>query len=408
MRRDPISVPEDLVQGIRALTDGADEAGIRVALASLTPPEEKHLRRLLASPPPGRFGPLAWADLARGTDPQVAAARELSGYYTLLAERDTLATLLKNRGPARPPNPKTKALKPGPGREPEREPETETGPEPGSRGHTRAAAKDRADRIQHLLGLFAYHRDAPLVARSLHLPLEDLNRELDALRIRRKAYRLARGSDTQMPLASPVPSPRGPPVRRRTRTAPAPAAPPEPARAPTDQDTLRAALAEAGPRRALLAARLGVGGRALLARFRAAGLERELALRERDLIRALYSRHRGAEGKVAEELRITPEELRDLVAERGLSRDLASLRQGFRREALRLRWPKDRIEQVLNRREELQELGVLEGLEREVSVRASVIWNSLQGKQDALDLFARKLRLTREDAIRLQKLLHLS
>jgi hypothetical protein len=37
-----------------------------------------------------------------------------------------------------------------------------------------------------------------------------------------------------------------------------------------------------------------------------------------------------------------------------------------------------------------------------------VIWTSLQGKRDALDLFAKKLRLTREDALRLQKLLHLS
>jgi hypothetical protein len=50
---------------------------------------------------------------------------------------------------------------------------------------------------------------------------------------------------------------------------------------------------------------------------------------------------------------------------------------------------------------------VLEGLEREVSVRAGVIWNSLQGKHDAMDLFAKKLRLSRADAVRLQKLLHL-
>ena len=58
--------------------------------------------------------------------------------------------------------------------------------------------------------------------------------------------------------------------------------------------------------------------------------------------------------------------------------------------------------------DELRELGVLEGLEREVAVRAGVIWTSLRGKRDALDLFAKKLHLTREDALRLQKLLHLS
>jgi len=41
-------------------------------------------------------------------------------------------------------------------------------------------------------------------------------------------------------------------------------------------------------------------------------------------------------------------------------------------------------------------------------VRAGVIWTTLRGKRDALDLFAKKLHLTREDALRLQKLLHLS
>jgi len=98
----------------------------------------------------------------------------------------------------------------------------------------------------------------------------------------------------------------------------------------------------------------------------------------------------------------------ELVTERGIARELDSLRDRMRREALRRRWPQERIEQLLHRRDELRELGVLEGLEREVAVRAGVIWTSLQGKRDALDLFAKKLRLTREDALRLQKLLHLS
>src|SRR5581483_4162010 len=194
-----------------------------------------------------------------------------------------------------------------------------------------------------LLGLFAYHRDAPLVARSLHLSLEELNAQLDDLGIRRKAYRLTRGTDAQMmPLASPVKAPSGPSVRRRSRAAPAPETPPPPPS--SDAEKLKAALAEAGPRRALLTERLGVSGRALLARFRAAGLERELALRERDLIRALFARHQGSETKVAAELQSSPEALRDIVVERGLSREVEALRHRFRREALRRRWPKDRIE----------------------------------------------------------------
>ena len=175
-----------------------------------------------------------------------------------------------------------------------------------------------------------------------------------------------------------------------------------------EEAMLRALLAEVGPRRAALAERLGTSGGALLARFRAAGLERELALRERDLIRALWSKHRASETKVAAELNIAPQELRELLVERGLSREMEAQRDRLRREALRRRWPRDRIEQVLDRRDELRALGILEALDREVSVRAGVIWNSLRGKRDALDLFAKKLHLTRAEAVRLQKLLHLS
>ena len=272
----------------------------------------------------------------------------------------------------------------------------------GKRGAQRAA------RVQYLLGLFAYHRDAPLVARALGVSLQALNDELDALAIRRKAYRVARGTDAQMPRAVAIAGPSGPPVRRRQRAAPPPpAAAPAPA-APTEEAMLRALLAEVGPRRTLLAERLGTSGGALLARFRAAGLERELALRERDLIRALWWKHRGSERKVAAELRTTSESLREIAVERGLVRELEAERDRLRREALRRRWPRERIEQVLHRRDELRELGVLEGLDREVAVRAGVIWSSLRGKRDSTGLFAKKLQLTRGDALRLQKLLHLS
>jgi hypothetical protein len=374
MSRDLSAVDDKLVASVRSHTERVDEAEIRAALAPLSRPEQDRLERLLRNPPTVKLGPFGWADVARGTPAEVASAREVSGYYTLLAERDALAALV---------------------------------PEARLRRQKRAAGAERA---QHLLGLFAYHRDAPLVARALRVSLETLDAELSSLGIRAKAYRLARGSAAQMPRAAAVVAPSGPPVRRRSRRA-APASPPPPGDPmPLDGEAamLRAVLAEVGPRRAALAERLGTSGGALLARFRAAGLERELALRERDLIRALWSRNRGSEAKVAAELGIAPVELREVLVERGLSRELEAQRDRLRREALRRRWPRERIEQVLDRRDELRELGILEGLEREVSVRAGVIWNSLRGKRDALDLFAKKLRLSRADAVRLQKLLHLS
>jgi hypothetical protein len=408
MPRELDTVPDELVKGVRAHTEGADDAEIRAALASLGREDEERLRRLLRNPPAGRFGPFAWADLARGTDAQVAAARELSGYYALQAERDALAAMVRNEKLP----PQAAATERVPSLAADGETEADGAVEmrkarKRDRPRSRAAREENEDRARHLLGLFAYHRDAPLVARALGVPLETLHEELEGLGIRSKAYRLTRGTDRQMPLAAATPAQAGPPVRRRPRTSAPP--PPPPAQPPvqTESAALRAILAEAGPRRAVLARRLGVEGRALLARFRAAGLERELAMRERDLIRALWSKHRAVAAKVAEEMQITPEALQDVIVERGLARELQSMRDRFKREALRRRWPRERIEQVLHHRDELRELGILEGLERELSVRVGVIWNSLQGRRDALDLLARKLRLRREDALRLQKLLDL-
>jgi hypothetical protein len=275
-----------------------------------------------------------------------------------------------------------------------------------------------ARRAQELLGLFTYHRDAPLVARALGVSLADLTEELERLKIRRRAFALTRGSDHELPRASAVAGAKsGPPVRRRPkaeqRSLPqAKAAPAAESGRDRQASELKALLAEVGPRRTLLAARLGsaaapLSDAALLARFRAAGLERELALRERDLIRALWTKLRCSEVRVATELSTTPEELRRIARERGLARDLDALRDRFRRDARHKKWPEERLDQVLHRRDELRDLGLLEELESEVRARAVVIWTSLHGKAAALDLFAKKLHLTREEARKLQALLNL-
>jgi hypothetical protein len=234
-------------------------------------------------------------------------------------------------------------------------PATMPAPSPPTRP-PRTAAQDRRARAEHLLALFAWHRDGPLVARSLGLSLDELHEQLDELKLRRKAYRLTRGSEFDLPIARALPGARsGPSVRRRVRPtppepAPAPAAEPaEPgsdapapaAQAPRggsvkDQAAeLLALLAQAGPRRAALTARLGTPGhplpeRVLLARFRAAGLERELGQRERDLLRGLFARHRGERRAVAAELGIDPPALQRLVRERGLTAEIDSLRERFR------------------------------------------------------------------------------
>lgn len=264
-------------------------------------------------------------------------------------------------------------------------------------------------RVQELLGLFAWHRDGTLVARALGATLDQLTAELDALKIRRKAFALTRGNDAQLPKAVPKSGPPGPPVRRRPPAAP-PAAPGPAETAPeprSDAAELKRLLAEVGPRRDALGERLGLSGAALLARFRAAGLERELALRERDLIRGLWSRHRASEAAVAAELHLLPERLREIARERGLQRELDAIRERLRRDARAKKWPRDRIEQVLRQGDELRALGLWDELLAEVRARAGIVWRSLQGKPEAPALLAKKLRLSPGEAEKLRELLHL-
>ena len=240
---------------------------------------------------------------------------------------------------------------------------------------SRADAQERRARSERLLGLFAWHRDAPLVARSLGLSLDELHAELDGLKLRRKAYRLVRGFDPALPVVKAVPGGRsGPPLRRRTRSAAAaqpsqspaaqssadapepneppprhahdPAAPAEPsarsAAIAGQAAQLRALLAEVGARRAVLAARLGserkpLPERVLLARFRAAGLERELGQRERDLLRALFARHRGSREAVAAEMKIDGDALERLLRERRLEHEVDRLGDRFKERIRRRR-----------------------------------------------------------------------
>ncbi len=418
MTPDPAKVDAELVALLRGRTRGAEEAELRAALAPLSVAEQKTLRKALRSGARG-LGPFGWADVARGVKVEVAQAREVSGYYALQAERDVRAALVKGKsGAAAGAGPKPRANRPRSTSSPVNSAVSgsDHGDERPALAETPAKSRLPRDassrRAQDLLGLFAYHRDAPLVARALRLSLSDLNTELDRLKIRRQAFRLTRGNDRDL-ASAPVEAGRsGPPKRRRPKPAEAPAVEPPPSEKDAQAQALKALLSEVGPRRALLSARLGAAGAplsdaALLARFRAAGLERELSLRERDLIRALWAKHKASEARVAAELSCTPEELRRIAKERGVDRELAALRDKLRRDARRAKWPDGRIAQVLHQRDELRELGVLEELDREVAARTGVIWSTLGGKRDALELLGKKLRLTPADAVRLQRLLDL-
>ena len=281
-------------------------------------------------------------------------------------------------------------------------------------------------RAEELLGLFAWHKDAPLVARALRLTLDELQAELDDLGIRRKAFRLARGGPGDVPRASPLPGvASGPPVRRRVRPREpaievdasaqpaAPAADPSPSSAPdvaSQARKLLILLRKTGPRRKALARELGTKGRplstpVLLARFRAVGLERELGQRERDLLRALFARHRGGERKVAEDLDLPLEELRDLVRERGLAREIETMRERYRGEARAAAWPSAQLGNLALRRAWLEDLGVLPELSRLAVERAAPVWEKVRRSKDPGQALRRELGLGAAEARSLRDLL---
>src|SRR6202022_949526 len=213
--RDPSAVDAELAALVGELSRRAGrpvlEHEVRAALAPLSATQEAVLRATSPREPPAAPpGPIAWADIARGVSPQAAAARELSGYYTLLAERDALASMLEARstppppaGPppappaqssepvARPPPPPSSAAPPPSPRRVSAQPPPAEQPLP-SRAAAKAvkipvAARRKAPgqpgRPEQILGLFAYHRDAPLVARALSLSMAELESEIDILKI---------------------------------------------------------------------------------------------------------------------------------------------------------------------------------------------------------------------------------
>jgi hypothetical protein len=174
--------------------------------------------------------------------------------------------------------------------------------------------------------------------------------------------------------------------------------------APDQAEPLKALLREVGPRRKTLCERLGtarspLSTAALLARFRAAGLEREFGQRERDLVRALLSRHRGALGPSAAELGLSDKELQDVVRERGLLREVETLRDKQRRSAREAKWPQARIELWLRQRDWLADLGLWAELDKEIDTRVRLAWKGLPpaGKKRSA-LLARNLRIAPADA----------
>jgi len=105
---------------------------------------------------------------------------------------------------------------------------------------------------------------------------------------------------------------------------------------------------------------------------------------------------------VAAELGIDPPALQRLVRERGLAAEIESLRERFREQARRRRWPREQIEQLVRRRGWLDDLGIAGEVEREVLSRARPAWERSGG---SLARFRKELRIAEPEARALRDLL---
>lgn len=245
-------LPRDVLNDVRGACETTGrpttDAEVERALASLSVPEVEAVHRLARTPlRTGPVGPEALVDMVRGTEPAVASARELGGYYAMKAERDALARLARARVapepapapvPLRPlPAPEETAGEAAPeARDPESSAEEATDdprseavePAPARRKRERVADPASFDRRgyeeaqQQLVTLFAYHRDAVRVAQELGLGMVELNERVDTLGLKRRIHRLLE-STTDIEAFTPerVRTPRGeartaPVLRKRT------------------------------------------------------------------------------------------------------------------------------------------------------------------------------------------------
>jgi len=365
----------------------AGETEARAALAALSAAEQQAL------PPLGRCcsaGAAArahgLADIARGVEPHIAAARELGGYYELLAERESEA---------------------GSGRASNVERRTQTLDDP----HDPRAIPARASSPNH--------RDPPSVARALGVSLSELEAELDALKIRRKASRLVRGNIFDLPEAQRMaPLDPGPPLRRRPGQRAPPRAPPSPPPAPAEvqepKTESRTPNARSRPRSSSGSSPRWARG----ARSWPSGWAGRAAAAAARALRALPRRGPGARaGGSASAISCAPCTSGTTAPRARWQRSWSCRRPSWRKSsrahagsaksrtcasapAARPAPPPGRGGRALRssccRREELFDLGVLDELLADTKLRMQLLWDRLRPDRPAraaLDALARELRL---------------
>jgi hypothetical protein len=306
----------------------APPSEVREALALLSEEEDFRVRTLTDTDPVASpLGPFAVIDVLRGTDQALAAQRQTCGYYEVVQQ---LARLYEEKTPAPAPAP---ASVPTFATPPPRPAPAGDGEPESSRAKAGKAGRASTESVQE--------RIAP---RKRAVPPTEPEAVEEEPRF----------------LKRDLPKPRG----RFTQVA-APKGSYQTLLHVEGKDILQAALEQNEHRFAVLKALAehynGTKGELKMPDLESALRRHELMdslqARERQALLAAYAEHRGASGRVAWALGLSPSELQRLVSTPSLQREVEEVRERFRREALSTRHLTQRLD-LLGRDKYLADLGI--------------------------------------------------
>jgi hypothetical protein len=364
-RRQPEDVPTPVAVAVsdfcRRAKASASPTEVREALALLTEEEDFRVRTLADTEPEASpLGPFAVVDLLRGTAPSLAAQRQACGYYELVQE---LARVREERTPLAP----APAASPVPSFAipPPRPAPAEEAAEATGRAKTDKAARPGAESLQE--------RIAPR------------KRAAGAEQESEQEQQEVAEAESPRFLKRDLPKPRG-----RFAQVTAPKVSYQLLVRAEGKETLDSALAQNEHRFALLKSLAeqfnGAKGELTLADLESVLRRHEvmetLAAKERQEILSAYTEQRGAAGRVAWALGLSPSELQRLTATLGLQAEVEELRERFRRETLGARHLTQRLD-LLGRDKYLADLGIkkrfTETLRKELE---GLFHDELPGAQD--------------------------
>lgn len=337
-RRQPDDVPTPVAVAVsdycRRAKAAASPSEVREALALLAEDEDFRVRTLTDTEPEvSPLGPFGVIDILRGTPPSLAAQRQACGYYEVVQE---LARVREEKTPAPAPAPAAQQVPSFAVPPPRPAPAEGAATEPAGKGK---AARPAAESVQE--------RIAPRKrASGSELGAEESaeNAETDSPRFLKRDLPKPRGRFTQ------VAAPKGS-FQTLVRTE--------------GKDILASAVAQNEHRFALLKTLSehynGAKGELSLVDLesvlRSHELMEKVTEKERQALLSAYTEQRGAGGRVAWAMGLSPSELQRLTATLGMQAEVEELRERFRREVLGARHLTQRLD-TLGRDKYLADLGI--------------------------------------------------